>query len=98
MSRFHSVSLPNQNNSIERMIKIKEMVTKFSVKPKSQNTAFCTAQDYSQARSHVILSQISDTARNAYCIVSDQDTYNSSFFSFIVVRAGIDQEERESSA
>ena len=33
-----------KNNSIERMIKIKEMVTKFSVKPKSQNTDFlyCT--------------------------------------------------------
>ena len=51
----------------------------------------CNAQDYNQAISHVILSQIFDTARNAYCIVSDQYTDNK-LFSFMVVRAGIDQE------
>ena len=58
-----------------------EMVTKFSEKPKSQNTAFvyCTAL-YNLAISHVILSQIFDTARNAYCILSDQYTDYSSCF------------------
>ena len=82
-----------KNNSTDRR---KEMVTKFSEKPKSQNTAFvyCTAL----YNLHVILSQIFDTARNAYCILSDQYTDNSScFLSFMVVRAGIDQEETESS-
>ena len=54
-------------NSIDR---IKEMVT----------LLLCTAQDYNQAISHVILSQIFDTARNAYCILSDQYTDNSSCF------------------
>ena len=56
----------------------------------------CTAQDYNQAISHVILSQIFDTARNAYCILSDQYTDNS-LFSFMVVRAYLDQKERENS-
>ena len=56
----------------------------------------CTAQDYNLAISHVILSQIFDTARNAYCILSDQYTDNSSCF-LLLVRAGIDQEETESS-
>ena len=58
------------NNSTDRR---KEMVIKFSEKPKSQNTAFvyCIAL-YNLAISHVILSQIFDTARNAYCILSDQ--------------------------
>ena len=55
---------------------------------------FCTAQDYNQAISHVILSQIFDNARNAFSILSDQYTDNS---SFMVVKAGIDQEETESS-
>ena len=40
----------------------------------------CNAQDYNQAIAQVILSQIFDTARNAYCIVSDQYTDNSSCF------------------
>ena len=35
---------------------------------------FCTAQDYNQAISHVILSQIFDNARNAFSILSDQYT------------------------
>ena len=30
----------------------------------------CNAQDYNQEISHVILSQIFDTSRNAYCILS----------------------------
>ena len=55
---------------------------------------FCTVQDYNQAISHVILSQIFNTVRKAYCIRSEY-TDNSSFFSFMVVRAGIDQEETE---
>ena len=69
-----------KNNSTDR---IKEMVTKFSEKPKSQNTAFvyCTTL-YNLAISHVILSQIFDTARNAYCILSDQYTDNSSCFLY----------------
>ena len=33
---------------------------------------FCTVQDYNQAISHVILSQIFDNARNAFSILSDQ--------------------------
>ena len=41
---------------------------------------FCTAQDYNQAISHVILSQIFDNARNAFSILSDQYTDNSSCF------------------
>ena len=53
----------------------------------------CTAQDCIQAISRVILSQIFDNARNAFSILSDQYTDNSSCFSFMVVRAGIDQEE-----
>ena len=56
----------------------------------------CTAHDYNQAISHVILSQIFDTARNAYCILSDQCTDNSSCFH-VVVRAGLVQEKTESS-
>ena len=72
------------------------MVTKSSEKPKSQNTAFvyCTAL-YNLAISYVILSQIFDTARNAYCILSDQYTDNFELFSFMVVRAGIDQESSD---
>ena len=68
-----------KNNSTDR---IKEMVTKFSEKPKSQNTALCTAQHYNNnlAISHVIISQILDTARNAYCILNDQYTDNLSCF------------------
>ena len=42
----------------------------------------CNAQDYNQAISHVIFSQIFDTARNAYCILSDQYTDNSSCFFY----------------
>ena len=73
-----SCSAKSKNNSTDR---IKEMVTKFSEKPKSQNTAFvyCIAL-YNLAISHVILSQIFDTARNAYCILSDQYSDNSSCF------------------
>ena len=56
---------------------------------------FCSVQDYNQAISHVILSQIFDTVRNAYCILSDQYTDYSS--CFLLVRAGIDQEKTESS-
>ena len=55
-------------NSIDR---IKEIVTTAFV--------YCTGLYY-QAISHVILSQIFDTARNAYCILSDQYTDNSSCF------------------
>ena len=58
---------------------------------------FCTAQDYNQAISHVILSQIFDNARNAFSILSDQYADNSELFSFMVMRAGIDQEETDSS-
>ena len=43
------------------------MVTKFSEKPKPQNTAFVYFTGlYDLAISHVILSQIFNTARNAY--------------------------------
>ena len=57
------------------------MVTKFSEKPKSQNTAFvyCTGL-YNLAISHIILSQIFDTAKNTSCILSYQYTDNSSCF------------------
>ena len=56
---------------------------------------FCSAQDYNQTISHIILSQIFDTVKNAYSILSDQYTDYSSYFLLIV--AGIDQEETESS-
>ena len=56
----------------------------------------CNAQDYNQAISHIILSHIIDTARNAYCILSDQYTDNSSCF-LLLVRAGLEQEKTESS-
>ena len=56
-----------KKNSIDR---IKEMVTNFHDEPKSQNTLLCTAQDYNQTISHVILSQIFDNVRNANCILS----------------------------
>ena len=72
------------------MIKIKEIINQ-----NLKMLLFYTAQDYNQAISHVILSQIFDNARNAFSILSDQYTDNSS--SFMVVRAGIDQEETESS-
>ena len=77
-ARFRSVSLPNQKEFNRQS---KKMVTKFSEKTISQNTAFvyCTAL-HNPAISHVILSQIIDTARNPYCILSDQNTYNSSCF------------------
>ena len=55
---------------------------------------FCTAQDYNQAISHVILSQIFDNAINAFSILSDQYTDNSSCF---LLWSGIDQEETERS-
>ena len=43
---------------------------------------------------HVILSQIFDTAKNAYCILSDQYTDNQVVVVFMVVRAGIDQDRK----
>ena len=55
---------------------------------------FCTVRDYNRAISHVILSQMFNTVRKAYCIRSE---YRDNLFSFMVVRAGIDQEETESS-
>ena len=59
---------------------------------------FCTAQDYNQAISHVILSQIFDNARNTFSILSDQYMHRYlELYSFMVVKAGIDQEETESS-
>ena len=69
---------------------------------KFQNPTYCfsvyTTQDYNQAISHVILRQIFDTAKIAYCILSDHYTDNLSCCCFfMVVRAGIDQEETESS-
>ena len=49
---------------------------------KSYILIFSTALDYNQAISHEILSQIFDTARIAYCILSDQYTDNSSCLFF----------------
>ena len=69
-----------KKNSIDRMIKVKEMVTNFHDQPKSQNTTFLYAQDYNQAISHVILSQIFDNAGNAFSILSNQYTDNLSCF------------------
>ena len=43
-----------------------------------------------------VLSQIFDTARNAYCILSDQYTDNSTSFLFLFM-VGTEQEETESS-
>ena len=57
---------------------------------------FCTAQDNNQAISHVILSQIFDTARNAYCILSDSTQITRVVF-FNGSESCIDQEETESS-
>ena len=51
LARFYSVSLPNQNE-FNRQNKRKK---KWSL------LLLCTAQDYNQAISHVILSQIFDT-------------------------------------
>ena len=56
------------------------MVTKYSFCAFVIIQLLCTAQDYNLAISHVILSQIFDTARNVYCILSDQYTDNSSCF------------------
>ena len=50
---------------------------------------------YNQAKSHVILSQIIDNVRNAFYIQSVHRKCE--LFSFMVVRAGINQEETESS-
>ena len=50
---------------------------------KSYILIFSTALDYNQAISHVILSQIFDTARIAYYILSDQYTDKSSCFFFL---------------
>ena len=69
-----------KNNSIDGMIKVKEMVTKIFMINQNQIILFCTAQNCNQAISHVILSQIFDNARNAFSILSDQYTDNSSCF------------------
>ena len=66
-----------KNNSIDRMIKVKEKVTKFMINQNLKILLLCTAQDCNQAISHVILSQI---ARNAFSILSDHYTDNSSCF------------------
>ena len=69
LARFCSVSLPNQNE--------------FNIQNKRNGhyiLLLCGAQDYNQVISHVILSQIFATARNTYCILSDQYTDNSSCF------------------
>ena len=56
-----------QNNSIDRMIKKKVDGLKFMINQNLKILLFCTAPDYNQALSNAILSQIFDTARNAYC-------------------------------
>ena len=53
---------------------------------------YCTS---SNITCNLVLSPIFDTARNAYCILSDQFTENE--FFFMVVIAGTEQEETESS-
>ena len=69
-----------KNNSIDRMIKVNKWSLNFHDKPNLKILLFCTAQDYNQAISHVILSQIFDNAKNAFSILSDQYTDNSSCF------------------
>ena len=72
LARFRSVSLPNQKKFNRQNDKNKRNIHKiFMINQNLKILLFCTAQDYNQAISHVILSQIFDTARNAYCIVSD---------------------------
>ena len=63
LARFCSVSLPNQNE-FNRQNKI------------NGHYCFCVLHRIIIKQSHVILSQIFDTARNAYCILSDQCTDN----------------------
>ena len=73
-------------------IRKQEMVTD---KPKSPNPTYCFSVLHTSNITHnSVLSQIFDIARNAYCILSDQYTDNSTCF---VVRAGTEQEETESS-
>ena len=57
-----------------------EMVTKFHDKPKSQNPTYCTGVRSSNITCNSVLSWIFDTARNAYCIQSDQYSDNSTCF------------------
>ena len=74
LARFCSVSLPNQQNDKNR----RNGHQIFMINQNLKILLFCTAQDYNQAISHVILSQIFDNARNAFTILSDQYTDNSS--------------------
>ena len=62
---FGSVSLPNQKE-FNRQNKINGHRI-FMINQNLKILLFCTVQDYNQAISRVILSQIFDTARNAYC-------------------------------
>ena len=68
LARFRSVSLPNQKEFN------KKWSLNFQINQNLKILLLCTAQDYNLAISHLILSQIFDTARNAYCILSDQYT------------------------
>ena len=56
---------------------------------------YCTGLRSSNITRNSLLRQIFDTARNAYCILSDQYTDNSAFY--MIVRVGTEQEETESS-
>ena len=82
LPRFRSISLPNQNNSIDSSYdkNIRNDHNIFMINQDFKMLLFCTAQDYNEAISHVIHSQIFDTARNAYCSLSDKHTDNSSCF------------------
>ena len=72
---FRSVSLPNQKEFNRQKWSLN-----FQINENLKILLLCTAQDYNLALSHVILSQIFDTARNAFCILSDQYTDNSNCF------------------
>ena len=81
LARVCSVSLPNQkefNRQNDKNERNDHSI--FMINQNLKMLHFCTAQDYNQAISHVILSQIFDTARNAYYVLSDQYTDNSSCF------------------
>ena len=54
---------------------------------------YCTGLSSSNITCNSVLNQIFDTAKNAYCILSDQCTDDLSYF--VVVKAGTDQEEAE---
>ena len=81
----------------DKKVRKQEKVTTFMINQnlKILHTAFPYCTRSSNITRNSVLRRSFDTARNVYCILSDQNTANSTFF--MVVRAGTEQEETKSS-